>query len=99
MFIIKEGEKIADMNKRVTEIFSYEKEELIGNSIARILTTRDIPVVKQTIARTWNLSPGQKYPTFDVSVVTGNNKELICELDLNRTAYGIQPHFRDVTKE
>ena len=98
MFIIKEGEKIADMNKRVTEIFSYEKEELIGNSIARILTTRDIPVVKQTIARTWNLSPGQKYPTFDVSVVTGNNKELICELDLNRTAYGIQPHFRDVTK-
>ncbi len=98
MFIIKEGEKIADMNKRVTEIFGYEKEELIGNSIAGILNTQSIPVVKQTIARTWNLSPGQKYPTFDVSVITGNNKELICELDLNRTAYGIQPHFRDVTE-
>ncbi len=98
MFIISDGEKITDINKRVTEIFGYEKEELIGNSITRILGTRYIPFVKQAIAYTWNLPPGKKYPTFDVSVATRTNKEVVCELDLNRTAYGLQPHMRDVTE-
>ncbi|MCR4293584.1 MAG: ATP-binding protein, partial [Candidatus Kuenenia sp.] len=98
MFLIKEGEQIEDINKRVTEIFGYKKESLPGNNFTSILTTKYIPMVKQAITATWNISPGQKYPTFDVAVVTRDNRELICELDLNRTDYGIQPHFRDVTE-
>lgn len=98
MFIINDGEKIADINKRVTEIFGYEKEELIGNNITKILGTRYIPFVKQAISYTWDLPPGKKYPTFDVSVATRTDKEVICELDLNRTIYGLQPHMRDVTE-
>jgi len=98
MFIIKEGEKIVDMNKRVTEVFGYERESLIGSNLTTILTTRYIPLTKLAIDRTWKLSPDEKYVTFDVSVVTRDNEELNCELDLNRTANGIQPHFRDVTK-
>ena len=98
MFLIKEGELIEDMNKRVTEMFGYKKESLPGNNFTSILTTKYIPTVKQAIAATWNLSPGQKYPTFDVAVVTRDNRELICELDINRTDYGIQPHFRDATE-
>lgn len=97
MFILRNGEIIEDMNKRVTEILGYEKEELTGLSLARILRPNNIPMVKQAIASTWELSPGQKHPTFDVFVITCEGKELICELDLNRTAYGIQPHLRDVT--
>lgn len=98
MFIIKEGERIVDMNKRVTEVFGYEKDELIESNFTRILRTTSINRVKEAITSTWKLPPGQKYPTFDVFVITQNEKEMICELDLNRTAYGIQPHFRDVTE-
>lgn len=97
MFIIKEAEQVEDINKRVTEVFGYKKESITGHSLATIVTTQYMPAVKRAIAETWNLLPGLKHPTFDVGVVTRDNRELICELDLNRTDYGIQPHFRDVT--
>lgn len=50
MLIIKEGGRIEDINKRITKIFGYNKESLIGNSLTTILTTQHIPLVKQAMA-------------------------------------------------
>lgn len=98
IFLLKEGGKIADINKRVTEAFGYEMDELIECNFTSIFRLNNIPLMKQAIEYTWKLPPGKKYPTLEVFVATKHNKEIICELDLHRTAYGVQSHFRDVTE-
>ena len=35
---------------------------------------------------------------FELGVITKDGNTLICELDINRTRFGIQPHFRNITK-
>lgn len=98
IFILCQGELIKNFNRQVTELFGYDKHDLLGSGLLRLIHKEHIPLVRKTIEEVWGCKPGCKYPTFDVTVIAKDGKEFICELDLNRTEYGIQPHFRNVTE-
>ena len=98
VFVLYQGEVINNFNRHVTELFGYDKHDLVGNNILKFIKKGHVPLVKKAIEEAWYCKPGCKYPAFDVAVITKNGKELICELDFTRTEYGVQPHFRNVTE-
>ncbi|MBI4008270.1 MAG: GAF domain-containing protein [Planctomycetes bacterium] len=98
IFVLHRGELIKNFNRQVTELFGYDKHDLVESSILKIIKLEYVPHVRKAIEEAWGCKPGCKCPTFDVSVITKDGRDLICELDLNRTEYGIQPHFRDATE-
>lgn len=98
IFVLYQGELIKNFNRHVTELFGYDKHDLVGSSIMKFIKKEHVPLVRNAIEEVWDCKSGCKYPFFDVTVITRDGKELICELDINRTEYGIQPHFRNVTE-
>jgi PAS domain S-box-containing protein len=99
IFVLYQGELIKNFNRHVTELFGYDKHDLLGNSILKFIKKEHEPLVREAIKGAWDCESGCKCPTFNVAVITKDGKELVCELDLNRTDYGIQPHFRNVTED
>src|SRR3990172_7192592 len=98
MVTLKDGSIVNNMNVRVTELFGYTAEDLLHKSIARIIRDEEVHMLEDAINKTWELKPGEKYPMFEIGVITKDVTLIICELDLNRTRFGIQPHFRNITK-
>ncbi len=98
IFVLYQGELIKNFNRHVTELLGYDKHDLVGSSILKFVKKEHIPLVRNAIEEVWDCESGCKYPIFDVTVITKDGKELICELDISRTEYGIQPHFRNVTE-
>ena len=98
MVTLKDGVIIDNMNERVTELFGYTAEDLLHKSITRIIRNEEAPMLEDAISKTWQLKPGEKYPMFEIGVMAKDGTRIICELDLNRTRFGIQPHIRNVTK-
>lgn len=98
IFVLYQGELIKNFNGHVTELFGYDRHDLVGCSILKFIKKEHVPIIRKALREAWDCKPGCKHPTFDVTVMTKDGKELICELDLNRTEYGIQPHFRNVTE-
>ena len=98
MVTLKDGPIVNNMNVRVTELFGYTAEDLLHKSIARIIRDEEVHMLEDAINKTWELKPGEKHPMFEIGVITKDVTLIICELDLNRTRFGIQPHFRNITK-
>ncbi|MBM4056089.1 MAG: PAS domain S-box protein [Planctomycetes bacterium] len=98
MVTLKEGNKINNMNARVSELLGYSHEDLLQKNITDIIQKNDIQQVEYALQETWMMKYGEKYPTFEVGVLGKDGNIVICELDLNRTQFGIQPHFRNITK-
>lgn len=98
MVLLKDGNMINNMNARVSELFGYTTEDLLLKKITRIIRNEDVPIVEDAINKAWWLKPGEKHTMLEVGVMKNDGNVLICELDLNRTRLGIQPHFRDITK-
>jgi PAS domain S-box-containing protein len=98
MVTLKDGAIVNNMNVRVTELFGYTAEDLLHKSIARIIRDEEVHMLEDAINKTWELKPGEKHPMFEIGVITKDGTLIICELDLNRTRFGIQPHFRNITK-
>jgi signal transduction histidine kinase len=86
------------MNVRVTELFGYTTEDLLYKKITRIIRDEEVLMLEDAINKTWELMPGEKHPMLEIGVITKDGNTLICELDINRTWFGIQPHFRNITK-
>lgn len=98
MVTLQDGAIVNNMNVRVTELFGYAAEDLLHKSITRIIRDEEVIMLEDAINKTWELKPGEKYPMFEIGVITKDGTLIICELDLNRTRFGIQPHFRNITK-
>ncbi|MBM2833900.1 MAG: hypothetical protein HW406_1061 [Candidatus Brocadiaceae bacterium] len=98
MVTLKDGAIVNNMNVRVTELFGYTEEDLLHKSIARIIRNEEVHMLEDAINKTWELKPGEKHPMFEIGVITKDGTLIICELDLNRTRFGVQPHFRNITK-
>ncbi len=98
IFVLYQGELIKNFNRHVTKLFGYDTDDLVGSSILKFIKKEHTPLVRDAIEEVWDCKSGCKYPIFDVTVITKDGKELICELDINRTEYWIQPHFRNVTE-
>ncbi len=98
MVTLKDGAVVNNMNVRVTELFGYTTEDLLHKKITRIIRDEEVLMLEDAINKTWKLQPGEKHPMFELGVITKDGNTLICELDINRTRFGIQPHFRNITK-
>jgi len=98
MVTLKDGAVVNNMNVRVTELFGYTTEDLLHKKISRIIRDEEVLMLEDAINKTWKLQPGEKHPMFELGVITKDGNTLICELDINRTRFGIQPHFRNITK-
>ena len=98
MVTLKDGAIVNNMNVRVTELFGYTTEDLLHKKITRIIRDEEVLMLEDAINKTWKLQPGEKHPMFELGVITKDGNTLICELDINRTRFGIQPHFRNITK-
>ncbi len=98
MVTLKEGNMVNNMNSRVSELFGYTQKDLLSKKIVSIFRKEDVPIVEEALDSAWRLTPGEKYPMFEVGVMKKDGNALVCELDLNRTQFGIQPHFRNITK-
>ncbi|HJW85910.1 MAG TPA: ATP-binding protein [Candidatus Brocadiaceae bacterium] len=98
MVTLKDGNMINNMNARVSELFGYTTEDLLLKKITSVIRNEDVPIVEEAINKAWRLKPGEKHPMLEVGVMKNDGNMLICELDLNRTRFGIQPHLRDITK-
>jgi len=98
MVTLKDGDIVNNMNVRVTELFGYTPEDLFNKKITAIIRNEEVPMLDDAITKTWELMPGEKHPMLEIGVITKDGNTLICELDINRTRFGIQPHFRNITK-
>src|SRR3972149_6028828 len=98
MVTLKDGAIVNNMNVRVTELFGYTTEDLLHKKITRIVRNEEVLMLEDAINKTWELMPGEKHPMLEIGVITKDGNTLICELDINRTRFGIQPHFRNITK-
>jgi len=98
MGTLKADNTVNNMNVRVSELFGYRQKDLLNKKIVSIIRKEDVPMVEEALNKTWILEPGEKHPMFEVGVIKRDGSLLICELDLNRTQFGIQPHFRNITK-
>jgi PAS domain S-box-containing protein len=98
MVTLKDGSIVNNMNVRVTELFGYTTEDLLYKKITRIIRDEEVLMLEDAINKTWELMPGEKHPMLEIGVITKDGNTLICELDINRTWFGIQPHFRNITK-
>ncbi|MDO8142852.1 MAG: HAMP domain-containing protein, partial [Candidatus Brocadiales bacterium] len=98
MVTLKDGAVVNNMNVRVTELFGYTTEDLLHKKITGIIRNEEVVMSEDAITKTWHLKPGEKHPMFEIGVITKDGNILTCELDLNRTRFGIQPHFRNITK-
>ena len=98
MVTLKDGAVVNNMNVRVTELFGYTTEDLLHKKITRIIRDEEVLMLEDAINKTWKLMPGEKHPMLEIGVITKDGNTLICELDINRTRFGIQPHFRNITK-
>src|SRR3989337_2192158 len=98
MVTLKDGSIVNNMNVRVTELFGYTTEDLLHKKITRIVRNEEVLMLEDAINKTWELMPGEKHPMLEIGVITKDGNTLICELDINRTRFGIQPHFRNITK-
>src|SRR3989339_740200 len=98
MVTLKDGSIVNNMNVRVTELFGYTTEDLLHKKNARIVRNEEVLMLEDAINKTWELMPGEKHPMLEIGVITKDGNTIICELDLNRTRFGIQPHFRNIAK-
>lgn len=98
MVTLKDDNTVNNINSRVSELFGYTSAHLLNKKITSIVRIDDVPRVEKAIEKTWLLKPGEKLPTLEIGVVGKQGGVLICELDLNRTRFGIQPHFRNITE-
>ncbi len=98
MVTLKDGSIVNNMNVRVTELFGYTTEDLLHKKITRIIRDEEVLMLEDAINKTWELMPGEKHSMLEIGVITKDGNTLICELDINRTRFGIQPHFRNITK-
>ena len=98
MVTLKDGAIVNNMNLRVTELFGYTPEDLLHKKITSIIRDEEVLMLEDAINKAWQLKPEEKHPMFEIGVITKNGNIVICELDLNRTRFGIQPHFRNITK-
>ncbi|MBI2470863.1 MAG: HAMP domain-containing protein [Planctomycetes bacterium] len=98
MVTMKDSNIVNNMNVRVTELFGYTPEDLLNKKITAIIRNEEVTMLEDAINKTWQLKQGEKHPMFEIGIITKDGNILTCELDLNRTRFGIQPHFRNITK-
>lgn len=101
MFVLSDGERIADVNKSACALLGLERNALIGRSISVLIRNSESKDrkknVTEAIKNTWTLRAGETHPTLDVSLTSRTGEDVLCELDIKRIEYGVLAVFHDVT--
>ncbi|MBI2560224.1 MAG: PAS domain S-box protein, partial [Planctomycetes bacterium] len=102
MFVLGDGERIADVNKSACVLLGQERNALIETNVSDLICKDETIGVRRAlmgaVGMAWTLPAGEKHPTLDVSLVSKEGGCILCELDIKRTDYGVLAVLRDVTE-